>query len=212
MDADSIEALSPPPHCVRLVHVAPLTLLVYLSVRISAALLILLQQHPNTSSLLTPHSTSTRSLYSHSFPVHRFSVYTNLTVALLEALTPFHRIAHNHRRIQSILTNIMRFCTVAVAAIAAAPAMVSAATGTMGFALGTKMGSGECKSQQDYEADFDAIKSGSGSTVVRGYSASDCNMAKNALPAAKSKGFKVVLGIWCVDSIDGGKIRLTEHL
>lgn len=66
----------------------------------------------------------------------------------------------------------------------------------MGFALGTKMGSGACKTQQDYSDDFKMIKSNSGSTIVRGYAASDCDMAKNALPAAKSAGFKVVLGIW----------------
>lgn len=89
----------------------------------------------------------------------------------------------------------MRFSTVA-AALAASPALVSAAKGTMGFALGTKVASGDCKTQQDYSDDFDAIKSNSGSTLVRGYAASDCDMAKNALPAAKSKGFKVVLGIW----------------
>lgn len=93
----------------------------------------------------------------------------------------------------------MRFSTVAVAAMAAAPAIVSAAKGNMGFALGTKQPGGQCKTQQDYETDFDSIKqSGSGATIVRGYAASDCDMAKNALPAAKSKGFKVVLGIWCV--------------
>jgi glucan 1,3-beta-glucosidase len=89
----------------------------------------------------------------------------------------------------------MRFSTVAVA-MAAAPALVAAAKGSMGFALGTKLGSGSCKTQKDYEQDFDAIKSGSGASIVRGYAASDCDMAKNALPAAKSKGFKVVLGIW----------------
>jgi glucan 1,3-beta-glucosidase len=89
----------------------------------------------------------------------------------------------------------MRFSTVAVA-MAAAPAIVEAAKGSMGFALGTKLGNGQCKTQKDYETDFDAIKSGSGANIVRGYAASDCDMAKNALPAAKSKGFKVVLGIW----------------
>lgn len=89
----------------------------------------------------------------------------------------------------------MRFSAVA-AALAASPAVVSAAKGTMGFALGTKMADGSCKTQQDYADDFDAIKSASGSTLVRGYAASDCNMAKNALPAAKEKGFQVVLGIW----------------
>jgi len=89
----------------------------------------------------------------------------------------------------------MRFSAVTVA-LAAAPTIVSAAKGTMGFALGTKEANGQCKTQQDYEQDFDAIKSASGATLVRGYAASDCDMAKNALPAAKAKGFKVVLGIW----------------
>jgi exo-beta-1,3-glucanase (GH17 family) len=90
----------------------------------------------------------------------------------------------------------MRFSTVAATALAASPAIVAAAKGTMGFALGTKQPSGSCKTQADYEDDFDAIKSGAGATIVRGYSASDCDSAKNILPAAKSKGFKVVLGIW----------------
>lgn len=89
----------------------------------------------------------------------------------------------------------MRFSTV-MAALAASPGVVHAAKGTMGFALGTKMGDGSCKTQQDYADDFDAIQSNSGATLVRGYAASDCDMAKNALPAAKAKGFKVVLGIW----------------
>lgn len=91
----------------------------------------------------------------------------------------------------------MRFSTV-VAALAAAPAVVSAAKGTVGFALGTKEADGSCKTQDDYEADFDAIKSASGATIVRGYAAADCNMTKAILPAAKAKGVKVVLGIWFV--------------
>ncbi|KAF9740958.1 hypothetical protein PMIN06_011607 [Paraphaeosphaeria minitans] len=90
----------------------------------------------------------------------------------------------------------MRFSTAAAVALAAAPAVVSAAKGTMGFALGTKEANGDCKTQSDYEADFDAIKDASGATIVRGYSASDCNMTKAILPAAEKKGFKVVLGIW----------------
>lgn len=89
----------------------------------------------------------------------------------------------------------MRFSTVAATALAAAPAMVAAA-GTMGFALGTKQPGGECKTEQDYEDDFDAIKSNSGATIVRGYAAADCKFAQTVLPAAKSKGFKVMLGIW----------------
>ncbi|KAF1816948.1 glucan 1,3-beta-glucosidase-like protein [Eremomyces bilateralis CBS 781.70] len=89
----------------------------------------------------------------------------------------------------------MHFSTLISVALAAAPAAVSAA-GTLGFALGTKNPDGSCKSQSEYESDMDAIVAASGSTLVRGYAASDCNAAQNILPAAKEKGFKVVLGIW----------------
>lgn len=89
----------------------------------------------------------------------------------------------------------MRFSLAAPLALAVAPSLVSA-TGTLGFALGTKNADGSCKTQSDYEADFDAISSASGSKLVRGYSASDCNSSTAIMPAAASKGFKVVLGIW----------------
>jgi len=72
----------------------------------------------------------------------------------------------------------------------------AAAAGTLGFALGTKNGDGSCKSQSDYESDMDAIFAASGSKLVRGYSASDCDMTAKILPAAKKKGFRVVLGVW----------------
>jgi len=89
----------------------------------------------------------------------------------------------------------MRF-SVAVAGFALAAAPLVAGKGTLGFALGTKKPDGTCKYQSDYEADFDAISSASGSKLVRGYAASDCNCAQYILPAAKSKGFQVVLGVW----------------
>ncbi|QIX02470.1 hypothetical protein AMS68_007987 [Peltaster fructicola] len=78
-------------------------------------------------------------------------------------------------------------------ALAAAPVL---GRGTSGFALGTKKADGTCKYQADYEADFDAISANSDARIVRGYAASDCNNAQYILPAAKSKGFKVILGIW----------------
>ena len=68
--------------------------------------------------------------------------------------------------------------------------------GTLGFALGTKLADGTCKYTNDYEKDFDAIKSNTGATIVRGYAASDCNCAQQILPAAKNRGFKVILGVW----------------
>ena len=95
----------------------------------------------------------------------------------------------------------MHFSTLApVAALAViAPAAVSAA-GTLGFALGTKKADGSCKYTADYEADFDAIAGEAGSKIVRGYSADDCNFAQQALPAAKNKGFQIVMGVWYVPS------------
>lgn len=87
----------------------------------------------------------------------------------------------------------MRVTSFLPVALAAAPVAVSAA-GTLGFALGNKNPDGSCKSTQDYEADFDALKQHT--TLVRTYSASDCDTAKNILPAARAKGFKVVLGVW----------------
>ena len=87
----------------------------------------------------------------------------------------------------------MRFSTIAAAALAATPAVVSSA-GTLGYAIGNRKADGSCKSTSDYAADFDALKSTS--TIVRTYSASECNTAQNILPAATSKGFKVILGVW----------------
>lgn len=89
----------------------------------------------------------------------------------------------------------MHFSTIIPLALAAAPVVVSAA-GTLGFALGTKNPDGSCKYTADYEADFDAISAASGSKLVRGYSADDCNCAQQILPAAQNKGFQVVLGVW----------------
>jgi glucan 1,3-beta-glucosidase len=92
------------------------------------------------------------------------------------------------------LLSTMRWSAVAVGSLGYAAAV--SAAGSLGFALGTKNADGSCKVQSDYEADFDAIASASSAKVVRGYSASDCNSAQNILPAAKAKGFQVVLGIW----------------
>ena len=89
----------------------------------------------------------------------------------------------------------------AFAAIAANTVLAqdpSALGAQLGFALGTKLADGSCKYTSDYEKDFDAISGQSGSKIVRGYSASDCNFAQQILPAAQNKGFQVILGIWYV--------------
>jgi glucan 1,3-beta-glucosidase len=85
---------------------------------------------------------------------------------------------------------------VSAALTALATARLAAAAGQLGFALGVNQGSGACKVQGDYEADFDAIRENAGSTIVRVYSAADCDVVRQILPAAKNKGFQVILGVW----------------
>lgn len=81
--------------------------------------------------------------------------------------------------------------------LAAVPAMaLNKDPGMLGFALGNQNADSSCKSTDDFKKDFDALKDLS--TLVRTYSASNCDTAKNIIPAAKEKGFKVVLGVWYV--------------
>lgn len=80
--------------------------------------------------------------------------------------------------------------------LATAPALVAADRGRLGFSIGVNNADGSCKATPDYEADFDALKPIS--TLVRTYSSSNCDVAKNIIPAAQNKGFKVVLGVWYV--------------
>lgn len=83
----------------------------------------------------------------------------------------------------------------AVAALLAAPLTVSAA-GTLGFALGAVNPDNSCKSTSDYAADFAALAPYT--ELVRTYAACQCNQSQNIIPAAKSAGFKVLLGVWSV--------------
>lgn len=89
----------------------------------------------------------------------------------------------------------MHFSTISILAVASTP-LLTVARGTLGFALGSVKSDGSCKLTADYKADFAAISSSSGSKLVRQYAASQCNQAQQILPAAKSAGFKVVLGVW----------------
>lgn len=87
----------------------------------------------------------------------------------------------------------MRVSEILAATLTAAPLAVSAA-GTLGFALGNTNPDGSCKSQDDYQSDLDALE---GVTeIVRTYTSDGCDTAKNLIPAAKSKGFQVMLGVW----------------
>jgi len=90
--------------------------------------------------------------------------------------------------------------TIVLAALAVVPAAVSAA-GQLGFAVGNTNSDGSCKTQSDFEADFEAITDNTQSTLVRTYSSSDqygnlCNTPSEILPAAKAAGVQVLLGMW----------------
>lgn len=89
----------------------------------------------------------------------------------------------------------MRVGSLLLSLAAALPAAVTA-SGTLGFALGDKNPDGSCKEASDYEKDFDALKPLT--NLVRIYSVSDCHSGENIVPAAKAKGFKVVMGVWYV--------------
>ncbi|KAI9845310.1 MAG: glycoside hydrolase 3 protein [Sclerophora amabilis] len=107
----------------------------------------------------------------------------------------------------------MRFTSLAPIALAIGPSVV-AATGRLGLAIGTKLGdetSTYCKTKSDYVKEFEAIKSQT--TLVRGYDASDCDFAREALPAAKQTGFKVILGIWpdVPESYAAGKAAVLQY-
>jgi glucan 1,3-beta-glucosidase len=85
-------------------------------------------------------------------------------------------------------------------ALVAAPLAVSAA-GKLGFAVGNTNPDGSCKSQSDYEADFEAIAGNTQSKLVRTYSSTDqfgnpCDTPSHIMAAAKSAGFQVLLGMW----------------
>jgi glucan 1,3-beta-glucosidase len=142
------------------------------------------------------------SLLSHHHSLNGRQVAQDLPLAIILSITS--TIIHHHPLALTYFTltitpskrrNMRPTTSIASLMLVFCPFLISA-QGTLGFALGDKKSDGSCKFQDDYEADFDAIKSNSGSSVVRIYAANDCNTAQQILPAAKVKGFKVVLGVW----------------
>ncbi|KAL8770080.1 MAG: hypothetical protein Q9209_004118 [Squamulea sp. 1 TL-2023] len=98
----------------------------------------------------------------------------------------------------------MHLSTVLSLALAILPIAVRA-RGSLGYAIGARNPDKNCKSTTDYEADFEALiqKGGLGDIKrVRTYAVEDdiyqdnvCSVASAILPAAKAKGFQVILGL-----------------
>ncbi len=68
------------------------------------------------------------------------------------------------------------------------------AAGSLGFNLGVKTNSGQCKTTNDYLNDFNILKSYA--TTVKVYASSDCNTLQNIAPAVQEAGFKLFVGVW----------------
>ena len=137
-----------------------------------------------------------KTLFPYSSDMHNDATNPTLSIintsfrliVLVLLLYTYTLLASNSRHsLRMRLSNALFF------AFATSPLAVSAA-GTLGFALGFNNADGSCKSQADYEKDFDALKGVT--ALVRTYSSSNCNVAKNILPAAVARGFKVILGVW----------------
>ena len=77
------------------------------------------------------------------------------------------RIPILEKDLEALSPEMRAVFTLASIALAVAPKFVLS-RGNLGFALGTKNLDGSCKSTSDYENDFDAIKSNTGSIFARG--------------------------------------------
>ncbi|KAH9845420.1 glycoside hydrolase family 17 protein [Teratosphaeria destructans] len=93
----------------------------------------------------------------------------------------------------------MRFTT-SVAAIAAAAIPFTNAY-YKGVNVGANNPDGSCKTQQDWENAFNALKGTSQYfTSFRVYAASDCNTLEYAAPAAIATGTQLLVGVWTEDA------------
>lgn len=89
----------------------------------------------------------------------------------------------------------MKLSTSALTALAISCAVAPvAAVAPLGFNLGVKDDSGNCKTIQEYESDLKVLSSYS--NHVKTYSVSDCNTLANLGPAAESASFQITVGVW----------------
>ena len=68
-----------------------------------------------------------------------------------------------------------------------------------GFNSQAQLANGACKSQQDWENDFNLMKRLTGFTSLRVYASSDCDTLARAVPAAIKTGGQLLVGVWTED-------------
>ncbi|KAH8666038.1 glycoside hydrolase family 17 protein [Tricladium varicosporioides] len=70
-----------------------------------------------------------------------------------------------------------------------------------GFNVQATMANGACKTQADWERDFNTMKAlPGGFSSMRVYASSDCNTLANAVPAAIATGGQILAGVWTEDN------------
>ncbi|TVY28705.1 putative glucan endo-1,3-beta-glucosidase [Lachnellula hyalina] len=86
-------------------------------------------------------------------------------------------------------------------ALALAATLTGANAYWKGFNVQATLADGTCKSQADWENDFNKLQSlPGGFSSLRVYAASDCNTLANAVPAAVATGGQILVGVWTEDS------------
>jgi len=86
-------------------------------------------------------------------------------------------------------------------ALALAATLTGANAYWKGFNVQATLADGSCKTQSDWEADFNTMKGLPGSFAsIRVYASSDCNTLANAVPAAIATGGQILVGVWTEDA------------
>ncbi|CAG8953434.1 hypothetical protein HYFRA_00010183 [Hymenoscyphus fraxineus] len=85
-------------------------------------------------------------------------------------------------------------------ALALAASFTGANAYWKGFNSQATMGNGACKTQADWEKDFNVMKAlPGGFSSIRVYASSDCNTLANAVPAAIATGGTILASVWTQD-------------
>ena len=85
--------------------------------------------------------------------------------------------------------------------IALGAAVSSANAAFKGFNLAGHLASGACRTENDWKLAFERLQTlPGGFPNVRLYASGDCDTLKNAVPAAKRTGTKLLVGVWTQDA------------
>jgi len=85
-------------------------------------------------------------------------------------------------------------------ALAVAATLTGADAYWKGFNVQATRADGQCKTQADWEKDFNTMKAlPGGFTSMRVYASSDCNTLANAVPAAINTGGQILASVWTQD-------------